>query len=146
MEWNFKWNTIEHFVTDYGRLKKKSQKDIIYIVPLQSITSYGSFGSFSFVGCNTLPIAANAWVSVSSCVKVIQISSPSCQLSHVKQASAPPMPIAASSYDRWSVSLCARACHDEPTSIPACRAPTARCGAHAQSVAHFSQLQPFCVV
>lgn len=60
MEWNFKWNTIEHFVTDYGRLKKKSQKDIIYIVPLQSITSYGSFGSFSFVGCNTLPIAANA--------------------------------------------------------------------------------------
>lgn len=52
MEWNFK---IEHFVTDYVR-----QKDIIYIVPLQSITSYGSFGSFSFVGCNTLPIAANA--------------------------------------------------------------------------------------
>ncbi len=40
-----------------------SQKDNIYIVHLQSITSYVSFGFFNFVGCNTLPIAANRRVS-----------------------------------------------------------------------------------
>lgn len=135
---------------------KKSQKDNIYKVHLQSITSYVCVGSFNFVACNTLPIAANRRVSY------VQMNS-----DLISRASLSEQRSCTVSCVIWSRhqllrcrSLRVRALViDDPSDcalrivtsqlqyLRAGLQPTERCGAHAQIGERRTrtQLQPFCV-